>query len=227
MTKNILIVILIWCSNIYCQDTLVYTNPNSKAIQDQYLLFTKTNTFEHNVINNKLENWFGIGEYKLSDNTLDLKFGDSDRFKKTNLVEHVTLYDLPNSKNDTLIVRFYKENTIPIDGLFKFNKKTYEPDVEKGVIRISKSIFNNTENPKIEVYINNQYKEIQLENMKILRALYLRHYDYSKTYHFESNFEKKIPIKKGDIITHSEYLKECNLNLNSLMKSFQVLDKQN
>ena len=227
MTKNILIIILISCTKLYSQDTLVYTNPNSKAIQEQYLLFTKNNTFEHTITTEKLENWYGKGNYELIDNKLNLKFGDSDRFKKANLVKHVTIYDLPDSKNDTLIIRFLKEGKVPIDGHFKFNNKLYQPDDEKGVIRISKNIFLNIENPKIDVYLNNQYKKIELEKIKILRALSISHYDLSETYHFESNFEKTIQLKKGELISHSEYLKKCNLNINTLMEAFDNLHKEN
>lgn len=215
------------CSKLYCQDTLVYANSNSKAIQDQYFLFTRTNTFEHTSTSDKLETWYGKGKYELVKNKLKLIFGDSDRFKKTNLVKHLAIYDLPNSKNDTIIVKFLREAKTPIDGHLKFNKKLYQPDDEKGVIRLSKNIFKNTENPKIEVYINNQYKEIELEKIELLRALAISHYDFSETFHFESNFEKIIQVKKSDLISHSEYLKKCNLNLDLLMKSFEKLGKEN
>mgnify|MGYP006203366907 CR=1 FL=1 len=81
---------------MFAQDTLVYSQKNSVMFSNKYLLFPKTNKFEHVFKTDDGQTWFGKGTYTIKKNKIILNFGDSEE----------------NIKSETQIEKIYDKSNV-------------------------------------------------------------------------------------------------------------------
>ncbi len=185
------------------QDTLVFSQENSSMFSNKYFLYPKSKTFEHKFKTDDGQLWYGKGTYEIKRKKLFLSFGDSEKeIKDENRITKI--YDRTN-KTDTLLVEILDKKPNSSSGHIKFKEKYFYGDFENGIVKISKSIFENIENPIVETFIQGSLLNIELTKISELSVLKITSYDIYSHYHFESNFERVLTFKNNILKSDDDY----------------------
>jgi len=203
MKKSLLLLIFVLIiTNLSAQDTLVFSQENSAMFSNKYMLYPKSNTFEHKYMTDDLQIWYGKGTYEIRKRKIILSFGDSEKdIKKTNQITKI--YDNQNI-TDSLTIVIYDEKYGQSIAFIKKNGKTIYSDFD-GIIKISKDDFRNEENPIIEAFIQGSDVNIELTSIAQLKTIKISAYDIYRYYHFESNFERILKYKNNQLESNDYY----------------------
>ncbi len=204
MKKTFMLVIFVLTIlKLSAQDTLVFSQENSSLFSNKYFLYPKSKTFEHKFKTDDGQIWYGKGTYEINKKKLILSFGDSEKdIKNENRVTKV--YDRIN-KTDTLLVEIFDKKLNSSSGHIKFKEKYFYGDFENGTIKIPKSIFENTENPVVETFIQGSLVNIELTKIAELNVLKITAFDIYSYYHFESNFERVLTFNNDELKSDDFY----------------------
>ncbi len=200
--KRTLFIFLLVTIKMFAQDTLVYSQKNSVMFSNKYLLFPKTNKFEHVFKTDDGQTWFGKGTYTIKKNKIILNFGDSEEnIKSETQIEKI--YDKSNVF-DTLVIKFIDKKISQSMGHIKYNEKYYYTDFG-GQLKIPKLELKNEEIPIVETFIQDSIINIELRDINELSTILITAYDIYSYYHFESNFTRVLNFKNNKIKSDDFY----------------------
>ncbi len=195
-----LLILLFLQAKLFAQDTIVFSQENSVLFSNKYILYPKSNKFEHKFKTDDGQLWYGQGIYNVEGNKISFHFKNSN---KCNLLKVNSIYNF-EEKRETIKIKFLDEDNKTISPSYiKINDIVFNSDFD-GLISIDKSkISSNIKS--IKFFHNGEGQKIKLENIQNINAIEIIGCDFNNSVHYESNFTRTLKYNKKKIISDDFY----------------------